>query len=936
MAGEAVVNVRFGAQLGDLNEGTDQARTKIRDLRAELERIRAPIEIEKLEGQIKNAGAASTSLTAQLNRMFEHVSAPLREMLDGFAMLGSRMRETAEIAGVAFVVDKLREYAEEMGELGEHAVNTAAALGMTAEQYQTLSESMEESGGSADALLRTQRQLASASETAVSSPLSRQADAFRALGIDAARFAETLRSDPIAALKELADKYKENGGAGGEAGPFGFIVGRNLAQLIPYLKDGSEGIERLQADVKNLGAPAQSTLEDLDKMGESFHRLEIAATNFKIAIADLVSGPLTSMLNLMAENFGTLRDWAALLGGVGGVEGAPGPGGEMPEDTRQRYTAARGSVSDFAGKGANNKDQIKAWLYAAGYTDDAVAAILGNAKVESGFNPGARNASGHFGLFQWDKQRQRPLGGSTDISTQMELMDRELAKLDPAFRTATGDVAALTTRFERTFIRSGGQENAKRVAAAEGSVTVPDVGVTAKAPGSPGFANSAEEKRLLDEKLKNLEAANKATQASFDYEIAAAKGNEEQQSALAQQKAAADQKYFAQRKALIEGASAAVRSEYADEGAGAVEAATRALQAQQRADDANVAEKLRALQQKLRLDEQSEASDLRLAEGRARLARQTATELAGVETGIVRSHEEAQQQILADEATVATGRRKLEEQVAAERTALEQKSADQIEQINLKAADKVAEGWQKTIDQISTSLSSAITDVLTGTKTMGEAFKQLGDSILKDFINSSLKSVLGGSGSGGGSSGISGLLFGEGGLGGLLGLGSGGLLGAGAGALGLSSGAGGLLGSLFGGGVNQDFAGGINGAGQAIESSTSGGGLLASLFSGIGSLFAFAKGGIVPSAAGGWSVPQLSGGSTLAQLHSNEMVLPENISQGLQGMIANGGGSPAVNANFSVSAMDSQSVSKFFQQNGSLLVASINKAMRNGAALQTS
>jgi hypothetical protein len=91
-----------------------------------------------------------------------------------------------------------------------------------------------------------------------------------------------------------------------------------------------------------------------------------------------------------------------------------------------------------------------------------------------------------------------------------------------------------------------------------------------------------------------------------------------------------------------------------------------------------------------------------------------------------------------------------------------------------------------------------------------------------------------------------------------------------------------------------------------------------------------AAGGIA-SAAGGWMVPS----DQLAMVHQNEMILPANISQGLQNMIsANGGaGSGAVVVN--VSAIDSQDVKRFFQSNGSLLVNAINKAMRNGSTLRS-
>jgi hypothetical protein len=91
-----------------------------------------------------------------------------------------------------------------------------------------------------------------------------------------------------------------------------------------------------------------------------------------------------------------------------------------------------------------------------------------------------------------------------------------------------------------------------------------------------------------------------------------------------------------------------------------------------------------------------------------------------------------------------------------------------------------------------------------------------------------------------------------------------------------------------------------------------------------------AAGGIA-SAAGGWVVPS----DQLAMVHQNEMILPANISQGLQGMITANGGGGAGPLVINVSAIDSQDVKRFFHSNGSLLVAALNKAMRNGSSLRT-
>jgi hypothetical protein len=256
-----------------------------------------------------------------------------------------------------------------------------------------------------------------------------------------------------------------------------------------------------------------------------------------------------------------------------------------------------------------------------------------------------------------------------------------------------------------------------------------------------------------------------------------------------------------------------------------------------------------------------------------------------------------------------------------------QKYLTDKDRLDAQAVQDSQKQWQSLLQPIQSAIDTSITGIIMGTTTVQKALSRLAQSIIAEFVNSAVKDVFGG-------------------LGKMLGTG---LFGGG-------SNGGGGAGIATGAGGNQDFWGGITGAGADIAGGgvsqglfgsgglfgalglgglVSGGGIFGSLFKGIGSLFGFEHGGIVPSAAGGWMVPSAS----LAMLHTNEMVLPANISQGLQSMIASGGagGASAGGANvmFNVSAMDSQSVAKFFQSNGSTLVAALNRAMRNGSPLRS-
>src|ERR1039458_7315493 len=74
--------------------------------------------------------------------------------------------------------------------------------------------------------------------------------------------------------------------------------------------------------------------------------------------------------------------------------------------------------------------------------------------------------------------------------------------------------------------------------------------------------------------------------------------------------------------------------------------------------------------------------------------------------------------------------------------------------------------------------------------------------------------------------------------------------------------------------IAQDAAADIIAAvGWAVQIEQAMGGIIAKVFS---------QGGIVPSAAGGMV---LGGGGQLAILHPREMVLPANLSEGIQGAI---------------------------------------------------
>jgi len=133
--------------------------------------------------------------------------------------------------------------------------------------------------------------------------------------------------------------------------------------------------------------------------------------------------------------------------------------------------------------------------------------------------------------------------------------------------------------------------------------------------------------------------------------------------------------------------------------------------------------------------------------------------------------------------------------------------------------------------------------------------------------------------------------------------------------------------AVAGGGVAA--AGGIGVAGAAAGSAAAGEG---GLFSWLAGLLAFARGGIVPSAAGGWALPNFAGAAP-ALLHAREMVLPAHISEGLQDIIGRGG-SPGAGQHFHAhfhGPADAPAVSRWFRDNMRQNAGAIRDIFRQNA-----
>jgi hypothetical protein len=230
----------FGAETRNLANSIRSGGDASGELRAQLEQV---------AGQFGAAKGQVAGLTAELRDHKSGLDA-VKESLEGTispitATVGG-LRELAEIAGVAFVVDRVVEFATEIAELGEKTLNASAALGLSVPKYAQLAAALQLAGADADTANRALERLAVSLTEATDNRASKAAVAFRNIGFTQKEL-EASSKDLGVALDTLAAKF-----ADAEKGPrltaeMSDILSRRLLDaLIPALRRGADGMEELR------------------------------------------------------------------------------------------------------------------------------------------------------------------------------------------------------------------------------------------------------------------------------------------------------------------------------------------------------------------------------------------------------------------------------------------------------------------------------------------------------------------------------------------------------------------------------------------------------------------------------------------------------------------------------------------------------------------
>ncbi|MGD0188355.1 MAG: hypothetical protein ABSC25_24355 [Roseiarcus sp.] len=254
---DADISVRFGANVGELVNGVNEAKAAI-----------------------------------------ESVTGPVDGLVSSFAGLG-------EAAAAAFAVKEIADFVQSMGELGEQTERMSKILGITPEQVGELGFAAQmtgtDTGNLAMMMGRFEAGLAGAEKGT-----GRMAEGLKALGLSAKEL-QGLNFDQQ--MNKIADATARFADGTAKTAALG-ALGRGFVQMIPLLDEGSAGLNRMraQADTTNSVLDEMTTgrLVEMQHgfvtLGASIKGVEIEAFKPFIGVAEAVAGQMTQLAQAFSNS----------------------------------------------------------------------------------------------------------------------------------------------------------------------------------------------------------------------------------------------------------------------------------------------------------------------------------------------------------------------------------------------------------------------------------------------------------------------------------------------------------------------------------------------------------------------------------------------------------------------------------------------------------
>lgn len=240
--------VRIVGDASGVAPATDQAKGAVTGLRDSIAQLNATM---KEMGQQMAASMQGVSKSVQetrneLKHLEEEEEAGFRAMVmnvhegvESFNKFKATLAEIGEVYMAAFAVEQIVDWAKEMGEAAEKTEHLAQTFGMTVPQIQGLQGVAAQVGMSMDELAKGMgifdKNMVQAA--AGSGPA---AQAFKAIGVSAKE-----GKDQMTLLLEVAEKFQHMEDGPRKVALAMQLFGKAGKDMIPFLNEGREGLERL-------------------------------------------------------------------------------------------------------------------------------------------------------------------------------------------------------------------------------------------------------------------------------------------------------------------------------------------------------------------------------------------------------------------------------------------------------------------------------------------------------------------------------------------------------------------------------------------------------------------------------------------------------------------------------------------------------------------
>ena len=258
--------------------------------------------------------------------------------------LGGRVAALVSVGAIAAATKNLIQYGSEIND-------TSQRIGVGTDELQRFVFAAKQNGAGIEEITSAFRNLAKARQEAMQDPKGEQAQAFTAVGIDAA----ALKAGNLAQMfRQVGKAIQDVNFGAGEQPLVEKLMGRSAGALIPMFVDG---LHEAAAAADEVGAVLESSvITQLDNVGDKIDEI-IAATRGPLA------GALSTVADGFLKGFKTVRDITTGLGaGMGAWWEAWTGGGMQPEDQGKVFMdawAENQAANDEADLNAKEQIAIK-------------------------------------------------------------------------------------------------------------------------------------------------------------------------------------------------------------------------------------------------------------------------------------------------------------------------------------------------------------------------------------------------------------------------------------------------------------------------------------------------------------------------------------------------------------------------------------------------